>query len=50
MKTANFATACVAILSSTAKAQSYPPITVLEDGVEKTLYVQYPEYWSAAST
>ena len=50
MKTANFAAACLAILSSTANAQSYPPITVIEDGIDKTLYVQYPASWSTAST
>ena len=51
MKTANFPAACMAMLNSSGyvSAQSYPSITVLEDGMEKTLYVQYP-FWSGAST
>ena len=40
-----FASACVAAM---AHAQ-YPPLQVEIDGVEQTLYVQYP-FWSEAST
>ena len=29
---------------------SYPPLTVDVDGVETTLYVQYPKEWSEAET
>ena len=39
-----FASACIAVV---AHAQ-YPPLQVEVDGVEQTLYVQYPD-WSEAS-
>ena len=49
MKKTNFMTACLAAICSSVSAQTYPSIKVLENGVEKTLYVQYPN-WAEAST
>ena len=43
-----FATACITAVANAADTQ-YPPLQVEVDGVEQTLYVQYP-FWSEATT
>jgi hypothetical protein len=48
MKTRNFATVCIAALSSSVNA-SFPSISATENDQEITLYVQYPN-WASATT
>ena len=48
MKTQYFAAACVSVLFRNVSA-SFPSLKVIEDGVEKTLYVQHPN-WSSVNT